>query len=255
MIKAANRDQRSLVEIASEDLRMMILKGDLAPGSQLPSEPDLAKALQVSRSTLRASLSSLQLRGLIVRKPGVGTFVTRLELFQNNLNENSDVADLIRATGHEPKLVLLGAQVVRASSDVSMYLDGEAGDSVVEVVRVRTADGRPVVYEEEYFHAELLSDRDPPISVDRFVDLLKQSERLYAVFRDDFCRPVIAGQAWLVPVAADSKLASLLSVPRGAPLLHIRQVDFDREHTPILVSFEYHVCDLCTFSVYRTGGN
>ncbi len=228
------------------------MKGDLAPGSQLPSEPDLAKALQVSRSTLRAALSSLELRGLVVRKPGVGTFVTPLELFQNNLNQNSDVSDLIQSMGHKPGVGLMKTRVMSSPTEVSSALSLESGTPVVEVVRVRTADGRPVVYEEEYFQESYLKDSTPPMSLDALTRYVLRIERLYAILDEYLGRHVVAGQARLIPVVADKKMSSLLEVQKGAPLLHIKQVDFDREHRPILLSFEYHVCDLCRFSVYRS---
>ena len=45
------------------------------PGSQLPSENDLAAELGISRPTLREALTELQTQGVIERRRGVGTFV------------------------------------------------------------------------------------------------------------------------------------------------------------------------------------
>ena len=44
-------------------------------GERLPAEPDLAKEFDVSRSTIREAVRSLQLAGLLVTKPGSGTYV------------------------------------------------------------------------------------------------------------------------------------------------------------------------------------
>ena len=54
-----------------EQVRSMIQDGTLPPGSQLPSEPELAKALNISRDTLRAALSYLETEGTMVRWQGV----------------------------------------------------------------------------------------------------------------------------------------------------------------------------------------
>jgi DNA-binding transcriptional MocR family regulator len=52
-----------------------IERGDILPGTQLPPERSLAKALSVSRSTVVAAYGSLAKRGLVVRRQGSGTWV------------------------------------------------------------------------------------------------------------------------------------------------------------------------------------
>jgi DNA-binding GntR family transcriptional regulator len=56
-----------------------IVGGELRPGERL-IESRLARALGVAQSTLRESLMELEHKGLVVRKPGRGTFVTKLTL-------------------------------------------------------------------------------------------------------------------------------------------------------------------------------
>ena len=49
--------------------------GELKPGEKLPSEPELAANMGVSRGILREALTILQARGIIYRKPKEGTFI------------------------------------------------------------------------------------------------------------------------------------------------------------------------------------
>jgi GntR family transcriptional repressor for pyruvate dehydrogenase complex len=54
----------------------MLRTGVLTPGEKLPSEPELARAFQVSRPTLREALKAMNLLGLLVSRTGDGTYVS-----------------------------------------------------------------------------------------------------------------------------------------------------------------------------------
>ncbi|MBD7968886.1 GntR family transcriptional regulator [Paenibacillus gallinarum] len=58
-----------------DELLLQITKGEYLAGSQLPSEPDLARKLGVSRATLRQALILLQDDGLVRNIRGKGNFV------------------------------------------------------------------------------------------------------------------------------------------------------------------------------------
>ena len=53
----------------------LILEGVLAAGDRLPGERELARQLDVSRPILRDALKDLETRGLLVTRPGGGTYV------------------------------------------------------------------------------------------------------------------------------------------------------------------------------------
>jgi GntR family transcriptional regulator len=61
----------------AEDLRRQIESGDLARGSQLPTETELGEQYGASRNTIRDAIKRLTSQGLVETRPGQGTFVTR----------------------------------------------------------------------------------------------------------------------------------------------------------------------------------
>ncbi|MFG2057862.1 GntR family transcriptional regulator [Micromonospora sp. NPDC048930] len=63
-------------EIAAE-LRAAIESGEYPPGSQLPTEHDLAARFDVSRETVRRALASLKAAGLVVTATKSGTTVAQ----------------------------------------------------------------------------------------------------------------------------------------------------------------------------------
>jgi DNA-binding FadR family transcriptional regulator len=67
--------QKSVVESIQEQIRLLIGEGRLEPGSKLPSEKELMAQLGVSRPTLREALHTMIGEGLLVVRPGRGTYV------------------------------------------------------------------------------------------------------------------------------------------------------------------------------------
>jgi len=59
----------------AEDLRRKIDSGELARGTQLPTEIDLREQYEASRNTVRDAIKWLTTRGLVETRPGQGTFV------------------------------------------------------------------------------------------------------------------------------------------------------------------------------------
>jgi molybdopterin/thiamine biosynthesis adenylyltransferase/DNA-binding transcriptional regulator YhcF (GntR family) len=70
----------TLVQSVAARLVSLIVKGTFKPGDKLPSERQLAKKLQVGRSTIREALQSLALVNLVDMQPGRGTFVKEIDM-------------------------------------------------------------------------------------------------------------------------------------------------------------------------------
>ena len=69
---------KSASQQVGERLRDLISSGNLAPGDKLPSENELARALQVSRPVVREALRGLSMMGIVESQRGGGCFVTDL---------------------------------------------------------------------------------------------------------------------------------------------------------------------------------
>jgi GntR family transcriptional repressor for pyruvate dehydrogenase complex len=72
---AATGDRQPLAVMLAARLERMIATGEIAPGQRLPAERDLARELDVSRTTLREALHKLDEKGLVERRQGRGTTV------------------------------------------------------------------------------------------------------------------------------------------------------------------------------------
>lgn len=69
-LRATQLYERIVERIAGE-VRVGLLK----PGERLPSERDLARRLEVGRSSVREAIAALQVNGVVETRPGSGSFV------------------------------------------------------------------------------------------------------------------------------------------------------------------------------------
>ncbi|MBI2871944.1 MAG: FadR family transcriptional regulator [Chloroflexi bacterium] len=107
-----------LFEGVVEQVKELIRDGRLRPGQKLPSERELAQRFQVSRASLREAIRALELEGLVVTRPGAGSFVSEegfdaaVEALARRLlagrEELADVAELRLLL--EPQVAALAAQ-------------------------------------------------------------------------------------------------------------------------------------------------
>jgi GntR family transcriptional regulator len=240
------KEGRRLWSSIREELAQRIASGKMPPGSQLPPEPALATGFGVSRATLREALRSLEEDGFLTRTRGAGTFVTHRPRLRNNLDVNFGVTDAIRGAGMEPGSEAIQVFERPASPEIARRLAIPPGAPIVVVERVRTADRRPVVYSQDMMPSAVVGDRS---------DLLDRlsGRSIYEYLERDRGIVVHHGVASFRPIKADRTVAGRLRVIKGALLLYIRQVDYDDQGRPVLLSDEYHLADAFEFTVVRRG--
>ena len=239
---------RTLARQVRERLRTKLLDGSLPPGSQLPSEIELARSFGVSRTSLREAVLQLEQDGLLLRRHGHGTFVRSTQLLHTRLNMNLSATELIRAHGMEPRTQDVGIQHSDASAHEAERLGLTEGAPVIVLERVRTADGRPVVFTRDVISATLFE----AASVDP-VELASYTQSLYQFFVDRLQRSVVDGIARISPEVASGQLAARLKVPVATPLLLLEQLDSDASGNRVLLSWDHYVADVFEFIVHRRG--
>lgn len=93
----AGRNGRSLANLLSEEFEHKIRQGLLREGDKLPTESELVRSYDVSRTVVREAISKLQAAGLVETRHGIGTFVlparegASLTLNARELSESVDV--------------------------------------------------------------------------------------------------------------------------------------------------------------------
>ena len=245
MLKSARSERKTLTEIAEQELRQAIARGTFRPGTQLPTEAELCQMLGVSRTVVREALRVLEEDGLVSRRHGVGTFVRDHPILKN-LNFNFGITEMIESAGLTSGTSHLAILSETADQESAEQLRVAVGTPLVTVERVRTADGRPVVYSLDTLPAAVLqrAEFDPQV-------LLTQS--MYNILQTSLGQVIDYGIARLLPVSAPDSVAEKLRLPPKALTLYIVQTDYSPNDEPLVYSREYHLPDAFDFIVWRRG--
>src|SRR5580700_9338197 len=219
-----------------EDVRRIladqISAGRLRPGQRLGAERALAAELGVSRASLRQALAVLEEGGLVRRVPGRGggTFVSKGKIER----------DLSRVVGGTR---VLSARLAPCDETAARALRLHPGDLVIDLVRIRLADGSP-------FSVEHLM-----LPADRFPGLLEAplGGSMYELLAERYRTLPKEAVERIEVVSASSDEAMILDVPPGAPLLSVTRTTTDMQDEPIEFSHDLFRGDR-TRIVVRTPG-
>jgi GntR family transcriptional regulator len=245
LLRSLKSEHQTLTRATADVIQEAINAGKFPAGTQLPGEPELMGMLGISRSTLREALTILEELGLIIRRRGLGTFVSDKSIVKD-MSLNFGIASMISQAGLTPGCINQQVSYVQADSSVAKAYDIPEGSQIILVDRVHTANQRRVVWSLDYVQAEWID-----------IEILRRSvlvnNSLYEILKNEFQTSITWGEASLLPAKADKMATERLNVARGTLLMRVEQTDYDITNRPVMHSVEYHVLDPFVFKVHRKG--
>jgi GntR family transcriptional regulator len=194
----------------------------LRPGQRLPSDTDLCAEFGVSRMTARHAMGQLAEEGLVRRDPGRGTFVAEPPTHRR-ANFLMTFSHEMRRQGRVPTSRIVRRVLRPPTEPERADLRVGRDDEVVELRRVRLADGEPVALETAVLAARCAA-------AVMAADL--ESGSLHEALISAGMVPS-RGRSSIGAEAAGADDARLLSVPPGAPMLVERRLILDQRGRPL----------------------
>lgn len=233
-----------------EGLRQLIKELTAADVLRLPTEVELAAQLGVGRSTVREALGLLAAEGEISRHRSRGTFIRP----QNESAVAGRVsypvhlilsfAEFLQAHGIEFSVRELSVRCETPDEHDQTELKLPRGGEVYRVWRIYQFAEGPAAYLEHVVRVELLGHSlDPAVLGDGLMTIL---ENIPGVVLDSVDNTVTAE-------AADERMARMLAVAEGAPLLVMYTRAYADATDPIAVGKLVFRPELLSLSVRAAG--
>jgi GntR family transcriptional regulator len=213
------------------------------PGERLPSEPDLAHQLGVSRATLREAMRTYETQGRIRRRQGVGTFVLRpANVLESGLEVLESIETVAQRMGLAVSVGELKVDRRRPFPEEIEVLCQEANCWVIALSRVIQTEERPVAYLIDCLPEDILSqDEIQENFTGSVLDLLIQ--RGSPPLSNSLCE--IAAEA------ARADIARALNIQRGDALLRFTARLFSVDGRVVDYSYSYFLPGYFRFHVIR----
>ncbi len=224
-----------------EALLGKIEKGVYAKGEKLPSEMELALQNGISRPTVRQAIAELVQEGYLEKRRGIGTFVAS-PLITGNAAVFKTFAEEMAAHGRQHEARIIRAHTIGASGKTAEELQVKQGGSIFEIVRLRLADGEPLVIRTSF------------VPSCRFPELLKkdlEKKPLYELLANNGAKPARA-TLWFQATAAIKEEARLLQIAEGDPLSLWNGLVYDEKNQPIEKFKAVYVGSRFRFEVKQT---
>jgi GntR family transcriptional regulator len=222
--KTASPNYRPLYDQIKVLLTQSLIGGEWRPGDMIPSEIDLAGRFKVSQGTVRKAIDSLASENILIRRQGKGTFVAT----HNEEGIKLRFLRLTAASGQKEALQneLLSCTKTKADNKMAAVLEIKAGAALIEIKRLLTFSGRPLIYD----HIAIPAASFKGVNSTRIEE---NKGSLYSMYETEYGIHMIRAEERLTAVGASSVVAEALHLKVGAPLLSIERVSYTYGYKPM----------------------
>jgi GntR family transcriptional regulator len=220
-------------------IRKRIEAADLRPGDAVASERELAKTHKVSLMTARHALAGLEREGIVERRRGAGTFVASPKIHFNKL---MSYTEHMSSRGLPPRSRVLVAKVIHDEQEVAARLGLPASSPMVKIERLRLTGDEPFALEICYLPAGDFSG---------LVTAPLGKSSLFATLQHDYGVELAYADEEIDATAAGGNIVELLGLPKGSPILRIRQVIYSTSGKATIYGVGFYRSERHTLFVRR----
>ena len=236
-------DKRPLYVKAYHEILEKIQKGFLKEGDKLPPEPDLAKALGISRPSLRQALLILKEDGFIKNLQGSGNYISSISKVALGLDRVTNVPEMLKEKSNS--ITTQRENISFETPDVLLkellQIKGNHLLVVFERTYLDKNENIPLAYSISFIPNQTLPEES---NVNSSSDLLEFLHNSLIEITKEAVSQVSATEA-------GEFIAGCLNKKEGETLLLFEELFLDKNKSPLVVSKNYFPSDVINFKFTR----
>lgn len=209
------------------------------PGDKIPTEEEICKMCNISRSVIKQALSELVSEGYLVRYKSKGTFVKSNKntgFFKEIVSFNEEM----QREGYVPKTKIIKNDLIKCPADISEKLKVDVGTPVINIERVRSRNDEIVYCVSSYHVAEYLKGLENE-------DLTDAS--LYDLMKEKYNIQICKTNKNFYPMLCNQKYAEILGIKVGSPVQYVESWEYDQYDRLLNYDISIYIGNRSVFSV------
>jgi len=246
-----------MYRVIADELRQEIESGQLASGSQLPTELELRDRFNASRNTIRDAVKTLVNLGLVVTRPGQGTFVTdRIDPFVTALAADADTGfgggegatylSQVSRAHRKPFMSEPRVEIQLATGEIADRLRVEEGTQLVSRHQQRHIDNTPWSLQTSFYPMQFVLD-----GATRLLEAVNIPQGAVQYIQEKLGLKQTGYRDWITVRAPDANEMAFFRIPGEGrvPVFEIFRTAFDESGNPMRVTVSVFPADRNQFIV------
>ena len=246
-----------MYRVIAEELRQEIESGELSPGAQLPTEFELRDRFSASRNTVRDAIKALIALGLVVTRPGQGTFVTeRIDPFVTTLSsyaesgfgggEGATYLSEVSEAHRNPFIGEPRVEIQVASGEIASRLRVSEGTQLISRHQRRYIDDKPWSLQTSFYPMDFVLK-----GATRLLEATNIEEGTVRYLQETLGLKQVGYRDWITVRAPDANELTFFRIPGDGrvPVFEIFRTAFDESGNPMRVTVSTFPVDRSQFIV------
>ncbi len=206
--------------VVHDSIKMKIKDGTYPVSEFLPTEPELEKIYQVSRTTVRTAMEILKDEGFVEIRQGRGTIVLDSRATQS-LNKVTSVTECLRRRGFDVRTKSMYIDIIYATEKLGKELHQTAGTPIARIQRIQLVNEKPIA---------IIKDYIPYALVPNIEHFSGKFNGLYEFLEQQYHLDIQSAADKVFAKSADFAESEMLAIQPGTALLCIQRVCYKDEN-------------------------
>jgi len=212
---------------------------EMNDGMQLDSIENLCKKYSASRTLIREVLAALEKEGLIVRRQGLGTFVTKeMGHVHTGIEYLRFLDKIISTSGKTAALAFDRHELLLSDDEIASRLEIPKGEKVVLVERLYTANDIPAIFAKTYIASERIKGGSEKL-IDHLNETAAKDLVVFDILETMYNESIKYAFAEIESALVQKGLSSLMKMSVGDSITVMKEVHRSTNDIPMLYSEDY----------------